>query len=130
MTKKEPIPEIRQRPAKSDKELFEEYFGLEGHDWYAHITKVWVNADAEPVNPPRCRLCNAIEKELGIDKINAERIRRLEERVKECERPKRTTGSTGALAVLVICVGAILHGFYHLAACFAGFGPPAFCALS
>ncbi len=33
------------------------------------------------------------------------------------------------IAIVVISLGAILHGFYHLAACIPGFGAPALCPL-
>jgi len=85
MTKKDPIPEIRQRPAKSDQELLDEYFTTMCQSTICHGWSI-----SPPLRP--CKgLCHghfinnshraAIEKELGMDKINAERIRRLEERV-------------------------------------------------
>lgn len=103
MTKKDPIPEIRQRPTpppKTDRELLDEYFhllkadrlfgrvsnewfrDLEGNGWDSKIRNILCEEEWEDA-------ISAIETELGMDKINAERIRRLEERVTKLERRKR-----------------------------------------
>lgn len=80
----EPKPDIRSRPKKTDKELLEEYFVMPdqfvemrmipgGHEYCYRDYPGWEARKKE------------IERELGPEKILAERVRRTEEAVKELQ---------------------------------------------